>query len=277
MKYDKFLIIAVGALLAVILILLALGGGAFLCLLATKGPVTNDGPLMQKTYDYNGTLAGHDAAALDVTNINGLVDVREGDGDAFTVNVKTRGTELDYERYKVEFTQTDVAGVPTLKVEVRDTREPRTVNARYVADITVTVPRNKTYVVNVVTVNGNVDLGAFNCTDIRLAAVNGALDSRASGANATMVTVNGNIGIRTDARKGDMFLNSVNGAITVSVPADAPVSLNAHIVNGAISQNLPLVISAKSRLALVGKTEGYADGISIEATVVNGNIDVRGH
>lgn len=61
MKLDRFLLIAVGALVAIILIILAMGGAAFLCLFVTNSHVTtNEGSLLQKTYDYNGTLAGFD-------------------------------------------------------------------------------------------------------------------------------------------------------------------------------------------------------------------------
>jgi DUF4097 and DUF4098 domain-containing protein YvlB len=76
--------------------------------------------------------------------------------------------------------------------------------------------------------------------------------------------------------KGDMFLNSVNGGVAVTIPKDAPLSLNAHLVNGAISADLPLVTTQKSRVALVGKTANYTEGTYIEVSVVNGDIDVRG-
>ncbi len=276
MKLDKFLLITVGALLVIVLILLAFGGAAFLCLFITQGPVTNEGPILQKSYDYNGTLAGFDRVSIEVANINGFVDVREGDGDAYAINVSERGTEKDFERYKVVFTQTDENGVRTLKVEVKDTKERRTLNTKYSSDITVTVPKGKTYDASLLTVNGAVSLGELDCNKLNMATVNGALSSKANATNATMATVNGNIDAITAIMKGDMFLNSVNGAVTVTIPKDAPLSLNAHLVNGAISADLPLVITEKSRVALVGKTANYTEGIYIEATIVNGDIDVRG-
>lgn len=277
MKLDRFLLITVGALLVIVLILLAMGGAAFLCLFASKGPVTNEGPIIQKAYDYNGTLAGLDTVNLEVININGFVDVKEGDGDAYAINVNTRGTEKDHERFKVEFTQTETNGVKTLKLEVKDTKEPRTFSSKYSSDVTVTIPKGKKYDMGLVTVNGNVDLGNFTCERVKAATVNGALGSRASAANATYVTVNGDIDVKTSAMKGDIFLNTVNGGVTVSVPRDASLSLNAHLVNGAISCDLPLEVREKSRMGLVGKTAGYTEGIYIETSLVNGNIDIRAH
>ncbi|HTX44341.1 MAG TPA: hypothetical protein VMC61_06385, partial [Methanocella sp.] len=167
MEIDRFLLITVGALLAIIVILMALGGAAFLCLFITQGPVTNEGPLLQKAYDYNGTLSGFDRVNLEVIDINGDVNVKEGDGDAFAITVNTRGTDRDYERYKVEFTPSESGGVKTLRVEVKDLKEPRLVNSRYVSDITVTVPKNKTYNADLVTVNGRVALGNLTCGQVK--------------------------------------------------------------------------------------------------------------
>ncbi|BAI62447.1 hypothetical protein MCP_2375 [Methanocella paludicola SANAE] len=276
MKLDKFLLITVGALLVIVLILLAFGGAAFLCLFVTQGPVTNEGPILQKSYDYNGSLSGFDRVNIEVANINGFVDVREGDSDAYAINVNARGTEKDFERYRVEFTQKDENGVKTLKVQIKDTKEPRMASSKYGSDITITLPKSKMYDASLVTVNGEVRLGELDCSKVNMATVNGVISSKANATNATMVTVNGDIDVRTSVLKGDMFLNSVNSAVTVTVPKDAPLSLNAHLVNGGISTDLPLVITEKSRVALVGKTANYTEGIYIETSIVNGDIDIRG-
>lgn len=276
MKVDKFLLITVGALLVIILILLAFGGAAFLCLFATNGPQTNVGPVIQKSYDYNGSLAGYDVVSLDVTNINGFVNVKEGDGDSYAIDVDAHGTEKDFERYKVQFDQKDSNGVRTLNLQVVDTKEPRTLNTKYNSDITVTIPKGKKYDISIVTVNGDVDLGTLDCGQVKMATVNGKLSSASNSTNATMVTVNGNIEVRTQETKGELFLNTVNGGVSISVPRDAPVSLNAHLVNGAINEDLKLVISEKSHMTFVGKTANYTDGVYIETSLVNGDIDVMG-
>jgi DUF4097 and DUF4098 domain-containing protein YvlB len=277
MKADKFLIITVGALMAVLLILLALGGATFLCLYATQGPVTSDGVLMQKTFAYNGSLSGIDRVDLRGININGNIVVKEGDGDAYFIDVNTHGTERDYQRYKVDFTQYDTNGVKTLRVEIRDTKEPRAYSSRYTSDITITVPKSKTYDMDLVTVNGNIEMGNLSCGIVNAADVNGVISSRLNAANATFVTVNGNIDVKTPATKGMLSLNTVNGAITVSIPKDTPLSLSAHLMNGAITNSVPIDVTEKSRMGLVGKTTGFNDGIYIETALVNGNIDIKTH
>lgn len=277
MKVDRFLLITVGALLAIIVILLAMGGAAFICLLFTGGPVTDEGPIVQKSYDFNGTLGGYDEVRLEVINVNGKVDVREGEGDVFTVSADTRGTEKDHERYMVEFTQPGSAGAKTLRVEVKDLKGPRPDNSRYSSDITVTIPKNKTYDCELVTVNGRASLGNFTCGQVRMANVNGAVESGASAANATYATVNGRILVTTPAVKGDIFASTVNGGITISVPPGAPLRISAHTVNGVISDAVPIEITEKSRLSLTGKTAGYTEGLYIEAATVNGNIDIAAH
>jgi DUF4097 and DUF4098 domain-containing protein YvlB len=277
MKLDRFLLITVGALLAIIVILLAMGGAAFLCLFATHGPMINEGPLLEKSYGFNGTLSGFDRVDLRVGDINGAITVREGEGDAFDIKVDTTGTAADHDRYKVEFTQPEAAGVKTLDLEVKDTWEPRVYNSRYVADIVVTVPKGKQYDVKAATVNGRVELGNLSCGQVTAATVNGELASGASAVNATYATVNGGIDVRTDAVKGKIFANSVNGGIAICVPQGSALSLNAHVVNGRISNALPIVVDEKSRLGLVGKTANYTEGLYVEATTVNGGIDIETH
>ena len=94
MKLDKFLLIAVGMLVIIILIILAMGGAAFLCLFVTNSNnLANDGPQIQRTYDYNGTLAGFDRVNINVEDFNGNVIVKEGDSDSFGITVNTQGTE----------------------------------------------------------------------------------------------------------------------------------------------------------------------------------------
>ncbi len=275
MKIDKFLLITVGALLAIIIILLAMGGAAFLCLLATNVPIANEGPLLEKNYAFNGTLGGFNKVDLQVSNINGIVNVREGEGDEYAIYVNTTGTARDHERYKVEFTQSESAGVKTLKLETKDTKEPRMYNSRYVADITVTVPKGKQFDVALAAVNGRVDLGNLTCDEAKVATVNGDLSSGASAANGTYATVNGGIDIRTDAVKGKIFANSVNGGIAISIPQGSALSVNAHTLNGHISSAAPIAIDRQSAHELVGKTANYTEGLYIEAATVNGGIAIK--
>jgi DUF4097 and DUF4098 domain-containing protein YvlB len=277
MKIDRFLLITVGALLAILIILLAMGGAAFLCMLATNERIANNGPLLEKSYDFNGTLDGYGEVDLQVTDINGYIKVVEAEGDAYDISVNTSGTARDHERYKVEFTQYESAGVKALKLEVKDTWEPSTYSSRYVSDITVAIPRGKLYDMMLATVNGRVSLGNLTCDEITMATVNGEVVSGASAANATYATVNGGIDVSTGAVKGKIFANLVNGDIAISIPQGSALSLNAHVVNGDISSALPIVVDEKSRWGLVGKTESYAEGLYVEAATINGGIVIKTH
>jgi hypothetical protein len=277
MKIDKFLLITVGALLAILIVLLAMGGAAFLCMLATHGPLANDGPLLEKSYDFNGTLDGYSEVGLQVRDVNGFIKVIEGEGDAFDIRVNTSGTARNHQRYKVEFTQSESAGVKALKLEVKDTWEPGAYSSRYVSDITVTVPKDRLYDMMLATVNGPVDAGNFTCDHAMLATVNGEVVSGVSAANATYAAVNGGIDVRTGAIKGKIFAHLVNGDIDISIPQGSALSLNAHVVNGNIANALPIVVDDKSRWGLVGKTENYAEGLYIEAATVNGGIAIKTH
>ena len=278
MKTDKFLLLAVGALLIIILILMAMGGAAFLCLaLSHNSIIVDNTKAVSRDQIYNGSVAGFDQVDLTVHNINGNVQVNEGSGDSYAIEVHEKGTELSFQRYYVEFSESGTSGTKSIDLNVRDnlTGQPAT-NTRYTADIIVTVPKNKTYNVDLAVVNGNIDAGALSGDKATMANVNGGINSQFNADSATFTNVNGEISATTSKNTGRITANNVNGNIEISVPSGAGFSVNAHLVNGDIRTQMTLDTTEKSRFNVVGSTPGYnGSGLSLELATVNGGIMVK--
>ncbi len=276
MKLDRFLLIAVGALVVIILIILAMGGAAFLCLFVTNSNImANQGPMIQKTYDYNGTLTGFDRVNINVGDFNGNIDVKEGDSDSYAITVNTQGTEKDYERYSVNFSQSDTPGNKTLNLTISNNNNVNLISSRYSSDMIITVPKGKLYNMDLNDANGNIDVDGFDCDGITAATANGMVTSGANASSASYRTANGGIEVRTSSTTGSVTAVTANGEISVFVPQNTPVSINAHLANGQITASMPLITSENSKFGLVGKTAGYSNGLYLELNTMNGDIRVN--
>lgn len=255
-----------------------MGGAAFLCLAVSHNTiVTDNSKAVTRDRISNGSLAGFDQVDLTVHDINGNVQVKEGSGDSYSIEVHEKGTELSFQRYYVEFHEAGTAGTKTLDLNVRDnlTGQPST-NTRYTADIIVTVPKNKTYSVDLAMVNGNIDAGSLSGDRAVMTCVNGGITSSFSADSATFTNVNGDILASTSKSSGHISASDVNGGIDISVPASAGFSLNAHLVNGEINTDMALNATEKSRFNVVGNTPGYSgNGLDLQLATVNGDITVK--
>ncbi len=278
MKTDKFLLLVIGALLVIILILLAMGGAAFLCLaLSHNSIIVDNSKSVTRDQISNGSLAGFDQVDLTVHNINGNVQVKEGTDDSYTIEIHEKGTELSFQRYYVDFSETGTSGTKTLNLYVRDnlTGQPST-NTRYTADIIVSIPKNKTCNVDLAIVNGDIEAGSLSGHKAVMACVNGGITSSFSADSAIFTNVNGDITASTSKSAGNINANDVNGGIDISVPASAGFSVNAHIVNGEISTDMALDTTEKSRFNVVGSTPGYSgNGLDLKLANVNGDITLK--
>ena len=124
------------------------------------------------------------------------------------------------------------------------------------------------------TVNGAVRVGEVE-SDVDAASVNGSINVQASGL-VKAETVNGSIEAsmgRADWT-GSLDFETVNGSITLDLPADLSADLDAETVNGRIEVDFPLSGSVhKTKRELRGTIGG--GGRSLELETVNGSISLR--
>ena len=123
------------------------------------------------------------------------------------------------------------------------------------------------------TVNGEIDASALN-GDLALATVNGNVTfSTTGGAKAS--TVNGSI--RGEMGRADwtetLEMSTVNGSITLTLPATLNTDVRATTVNGSISTDFPISTTRLSRRRLEGTIGGGGRLLALES--VNGSIALK--
>ena len=138
---------------------------------------------------------------------------------------------------------------------------------------TVRVPAGVTFVGH--TVNGEVEAQRLN-GDVDLKTVNGSINFSTTGTVRAASTVNGSIkGALGRADWPDtLAMNSVNGSITLTLPASLSSDIKASTVNGDINSDFPMTVSGRiNRRRIEGTIGGGGRMLALES--VNGSITLR--
>ncbi len=139
-------------------------------------------------------------------------------------------------------------------------------------EFTVKVPAGVKLKVH--TVNGGVRVGEVE-SDVDAASVNGSINVAASGV-VKAETVNGSIEASMGRADwdGKLDFETVNGSITLDLPADLSADVDAETVNGRIEVDFPLTGNVhKTKRELRGTIGG--GGRSLDLETVNGSITLR--
>jgi DUF4097 and DUF4098 domain-containing protein YvlB len=124
------------------------------------------------------------------------------------------------------------------------------------------------------TVNGGIETGALG-GDVDARTVNGSISVGSAGV-ARARTVNGSITASLGRADwiGPLEFKTVNGEITLDLPANTNAEVNAETLNGDISTDFPMTILGRiSRRRLTG-TIG-SGGRELTIKTVNGGISLR--
>lgn len=139
-------------------------------------------------------------------------------------------------------------------------------------EFTVSVPPGVAFDAH--TVNGNVRATGLTA-DVEVATVNGSVEVSTTGA-ASGTTVNGDLRVamgRADWT-GEQEYTTVNGSVTIDMPANAEFDLRAETVNGSINSDFPITVQGKMSPRKLRGTVGKG-GRTLSATTVNGSIELR--
>ncbi len=106
--------------------------------------------------------------------------------------------------------------------------------------------------------------------------VNGSVEARSSGGPVRANTTNGDVTVRMGAipDHGSAEYRTVNGSITVEIPASSSADLDMSTVNGHVQSDFPLTIEGTFSTKRVRATLGKG-GPSIRLSTVNGSIHLR--
>ena len=139
-------------------------------------------------------------------------------------------------------------------------------------DFTVHVPAGVRLAAH--TVNGSIEAASL-ASDVAASTVNGHVRVATSGyAEAT--TVNGSItaSLGRATWSDDLRFTTVNGGITLDLPANVSADVHAHTVNGDIVTDFPILVTGRLGPRRLNGTIG-SGGRRLELTTVNGTIRLR--
>lgn len=146
-------------------------------------------------------------------------------------------------------------------------------NGSVSAEFTVRVPRGVK--LDVATVNGGLDVRGAT-SEVVARTVNGSVRAETGGGPVSAKTVNGSVWARMastgDAR--DLEFASVNGSITVEVPASLGADVELSTVTGRVGTEFPITLTGRIDPRRLRATIG--DGSRhVRLRTVNGNVDLR--
>lgn len=111
-----------------------------------------------------------------------------------------------------------------------------------IIDYTLTVPRKAT-LESIELVNGSIDIDGAEGS-VRASSINGRLNARGLQGDTKLSTINGQLQAtfsQLDESK-PIFLQSVNGSVTLVIPSDANASVRASTVHGSISNDFGMTV-----------------------------------
>lgn len=235
----------------------------------------------QGEFHWKGRIAA--GKAIEIKSVNGDINAVAGSGDVEVTAVK-HARRSDPEEVKIEVVPSD-AGVTICAVYPSDGRtenscEPGEHDHMSVhdndvrVDFTVHVPAGVRFVGK--TVNGGIEAASL-ASDVDATTVNGSIHLSTSGA-ATAETVNGSIvaSLGRSTWSDALDFRTVNGSITLDLPANLSAEVRAKTVNGDIVTDFPLTVTGRlGHRSLNGTIGSGGGGRRLDLSTVNGTIRLR--
>lgn len=219
-----------------------------------------------------------------IKNINGSIDVqrssssrvevtaekrwRRGDPSWVRIEPKSVGDEMLICALWGENSRCDEDGIHGERTNRWNNR-----NNDVSVHFTVRVPEGVR--VDVSTVNGGLEVSGVT-TDVRANTVNGSITARSAGGPVRAKTVNGSINVSMGSlgRADDLEYETVNGAITIELPASFGAQLELSTVNGKVTTDFPITISGTLSPRRIRGTVGNGE-TRLRASTVNGSVTLR--
>jgi DUF4097 and DUF4098 domain-containing protein YvlB len=185
----------------------------------------------EETYSYE----LNDGGRFSISNVNGSISVTGRSGNSVEI-IATKKADSQEALDKIEIEISASADEIVVETELGKTNKwfshgDSSGQVRY----EVTVPVG-TLLDSVDTVNGDVNITGVS-GDVVAESVNGGLDVVDLAGDAKLSTVNGSIDAEFSRLGGDQSVKAetVNGRVSVRLPADADVKVSADTLNGSIN------------------------------------------
>lgn len=254
--------------------------GMKIAALALVGFAGLPGILNAQDFAWNGRVDRGDQ--VEIKGINGEIDATYTSGSEVRVRAEKKGKTDDASQVRVEVVEHS-GGVTICAVYPDDggrKNECKPGDGGHLSShdndvsvhFTVEVPAGVALHAN--SVNGGIDADGLQ-SDVYATTVNGGISVSTSGL-AKANTVNGSIKAsmgRADWT-GDLDFETVNGSITVEMPASAGARVKASTVNGGMETDFPLTIQGKFSNRKMEGTIGDG-GRDLNLETVNGSIRLK--
>lgn len=225
--------------------------------------------------------AGH---TVRVQNVNGAVIVGESTGDKVEISATKRWRRGDPSLVRIETTLLSDGSVRSCAIwddrPSCDEREARRTARRTNRDndvsveFRVLVPRGVK--LDVGTVNGGVMVDGVSA-DVDASIVNGEITVTTTGGRVNASSVNGGITARLGRidTDGSMEFSTVNGNVTLEVPADFGGDVDLSTVFGSLNTNFEITLRGRIDRRELRTHVGRAGGPRIKLETVHGNVEIR--
>lgn len=233
--------------------------------------------LRAEDFHWQGKLAA--GKTIEIKGVNGGIEASGGAGNEVEVTATKRGRRSDPAEVEIKVVELEggvtICAVYPSRGGAPNECRPGAGGRMSVRDNDVTVEFHVRVPAGVRfagrTVNGSIEATGLP-GEAEAYTVNGGVKLQAAG-HARAETVNG--GIRATLGRADwtgpLSFKTVNGGITVELPADAGAEVHAETVNGDITTDFPLTMKGRfSRRRLSGTIGG--GGRQLELETVNGAI-----
>lgn len=258
----------------------------FACALIAAGSTLGATPLpaLQRNatdFRWHGALAG--GQSIEIKGVNGDVTAEAARGNEVEVTAVRRGERSDPEGVRLDVVPHG-GGVTICAVypspegrspnECRPGAEGRmnTQNNDVRVKFTVRVPQGVRFIGR--TVNGDVEATALT-GPVNIKTVNGSA-SFSTSSYGDAATVNGSVKATLGSSDWteELEFSTVNGSITIDLPADTSADVRASTVNGDISTDFPLTVTGRFTPRRLSGTIG-AGGRALSLETVNGSVQLR--
>ena len=212
---------------------------------------------------------------VEISNVNGKVEVLAGDGNSVEVYAKKTGSAGSPEAAKQALERIEIAETSSaseVKIETKISRSGGWNHDGARVEYVVHVPKGVD--LKAVTVNGGVEVSGVDGRVIA-EATNGGVRGRGISGPLEASTTNGGVDVEvTRVSDAGLKLECTNGGIVLKLPADAKASISARVTNGGIdTDNLAIqAIGQASNRRLNGDLNGGGPRIQLEGT--NGGIKI---
>lgn len=254
--------------------------GMKIAALAMIGLAGLPGILEAQDFTWNGPVDRGDR--VEIKGINGAIDASYTSGSDVRVRAEKKAKKDDPAQVRIEVVEHS-GGVTICAVYPDDggrkneckpgdeghlSSHDNDVSVHFMVEVPAGVALHAS------SVNGGIDAAGLQ-SDVHASTVNGGINVSTSGL-AKANTVNGSIKAsmgRADWT-GDLDFETVNGSITVEMPASVGAHVKASTVNGGMETDFPLTIQGKfSNRKMEGTIGGGGRDLNLET--VNGSIRLK--